>query len=68
MLGRDKSKEKWGTFLCFFRIVTFSKRMDSRRRTDGERGVLVEKMFRETCKEGSAKEGEVTRLRGGEDT
>ena len=42
--------------------------MESRGRTEGERGILSEKMSSETCKEGSAKEGDVTGLRGGEVT
>ena len=41
--------------------------MESKGRTGGERGVLVEKISKETCKEGSAKEGEVTGLRGEEE-
>ena len=68
MVDGEKSEDKGGNFLFFFRIVTFSKCMESKGRTDGERGVLAEKISKETCKDGSAKEGEVTRLRGGEET
>ena len=39
--------------------------MESRGRTEGERGVLSEKIFRVFCKEGSTKDGEVTGLRSG---
>ena len=46
--------------------MTFSKQMESRDRTEGDRGVLSENIFREFCKAGSAKEGEVTGLWGGE--
>ena len=51
----------------FFRlIVTFSKRIESRGRTEGERGVLSENIFKYFCKEGSTKEGEAAGLREGE--
>ena len=53
-----------GFFDFFFLIVTFSNLMDSRGRTDGERGDLSEKMFRVFFKEGSEKEGEMTGLGG----
>ena len=49
----------------FLLIVTFSNRMESRGRTKGESGVLSEKNFKVFCKEGSVKDGEVTRLCGG---
>ena len=38
--------------------------MDSRGRTEGERGGLSKKMSRDFFKEGSEKEGELTGLRG----
>ena len=51
----------------FFRlIVTFSNRIESRGRTDGERGVLSEKILKDFFKEGSAKEGESAGLLWGE--
>ena len=40
--------------------------MDSRGRTKGDNGVLSEKNFRDFCNAGSAKDGEVTGLWGGE--
>ena len=43
-------------------MVTFSNRMDSRGKIEGERGVLSEKIFRIFCKEGSEKDGDVTGL------
>ena len=46
----------------FFLITTFSKRIESKGKTEGERGVLAEKISRDFCKEGSAKEGKETRL------
>ena len=56
-----------GLFILFFLlIVTFSNRIESRGRTEGERGVLSEKILRYFCKEGSTKDGEATGLRGGE--
>ena len=39
--------------------------IESSGRTKGERGVLSEKMFRDFCKEGSLKEGDIAGLRGG---
>ena len=48
----------------FLLIVTFSKRMESRGRTEGDRGVLSEKMLKDFCKDGSKKDGEVTGLCG----
>lgn len=62
--GKIQGRE-WDFFVFFFRIVKFSNRMESKGRT--ERGVLVEKISKETCKEGSAKEGEVMGLQGGEE-
>ena len=51
----------------FFRlIVTFSKRIESRGRTERERGVLSEKILKDFFKEGSAKEGETAGLIGGQ--
>ena len=52
-------------FFFFLLIVTFSKQMELRGRTEGENGDLSEKIFRDFCNEGSAKEGEVTGLRYG---
>ena len=68
MEGGEKSEDKGGAFLFFFRIVTFSKRIESSGRTEGESVFLSDKMSSETCREGSAKEGEVTGLWGGEET
>ena len=48
-------------------MVTFSNRMDSRGKTEGERGVLSEKICKEFCKEGSEKDGASVGLQG-EDT
>ena len=42
----------------FFLIVTFSNRMESKGKTEGERGVFTIKISRDFCNEGSAKEGE----------
>ena len=50
----------------FHLIVTFSKRIESRGRTEGESGVLSEKILKYFCKEGSAEEGEAAGLREGE--
>ena len=44
----------------------FSKRMESSGRTEGERGVYVEKISNIFWREGSAKEGYCTRLCGRE--
>ena len=46
--------------------MTFSKQIESRGRTEGERGVLSEKIFKDFFKEGSAKEGEAAGLLGDE--
>ena len=55
-------------FLFFLPLmVTFSKRMESRGKTEGERGVLSEKICRELCKEGSENDGASVGLHG-EDT
>ena len=52
-------------FLDFFLlIVTFSNLIESRGRIEGDRGFLSEKMFKDFCKDGSEKEGEVTGLSG----
>ena len=48
--------------------MTFSNLIESSGRTEGERGVLSEKMFRVFCKEGSLKDGEIAGLRGGVST
>ena len=50
----------------FHLIVTFSKSIESRGRTEGERGVLSEKILNDFFKEGSAKEGEAVWLVEGE--
>ena len=47
-------------------MVTFSKRMESRGKTEGERGVLSEKICKEFCKVGSEKDGASVGLRGEE--
>ena len=44
----------------------FSNRMESRGRTEGERGVLSKKMLNDLCREGSENQGEVTTLSGGQ--
>ena len=41
--------------------------MESNDKTEGERGVLTKKISRYFCREASAKDGEVTGLRGGEE-
>ena len=65
--GKMSTESRWGLINFFFLlIVTFSNRIESRGRTEGERGVLSEKILRDFCKEGSTKEGEVAGLRGGE--
>ena len=50
----------------FCLIVTFLKRIESSGSTEGERGVLSEKILKDFFKEGSAKEGEVVGLIDGE--
>ena len=45
-------------------MVTFSKRMESRGKTEGERGVLSEKICKEFCKAGSENDGASVGLRG----
>ena len=47
-------------FFSFFLIVTFLKRIESKGKTEGERGVLGEKISRDFCSEGSANDGEET--------
>lgn len=51
-------------FFFFLWMVTFSKRMESRGKTEGEMGVLSEKMSSDFCNDGSEKEGQSTGLRG----
>ena len=53
--------------MFFFGIVTFSNQMESKGKTEGERGVLTVKISRDFCSEGSAKEGEETGLWGKEE-
>ena len=65
-VGTRSTESRWSLFNFFFLlIVTFSNRIESRGRTEGERGVLSEKILRDFCKEGSTKEGEAAGLRGG---
>ena len=47
-------------------MVTLSKRIESRGKTEGEMGVLSENMFNDFCKDGSEKEGLFTGLTGGD--
>ena len=46
--------------------MTFSNRIESKGRIEGDRGVLSEKIFKAFFKEGSAKEGEEAGLKDGE--
>ena len=64
----DNSSSEGNFFFFFFPllIVTFSNRMDSRGRTDGDKGVLRKKMLKDFCNPRSAKDGELTGLRWGE--
>ena len=65
--GRGKvSEEEIEGFFDLLLIVTFWKRMESKGRTEGERGVLSEKISSEDCREGLAKDGVEVGLQGGD--
>ena len=57
MPGRDPQHQE--EIFFFHLIVTFSNRMESRGRTEGESGVVSEKIIRDFCREGLVKDREV---------
>ena len=64
--AEDSGRVAFGFLFFFPLMVTFSKRMESRGKTEGERGVLSEKICKEFCKVGSEKDGASVGLRGEE--
>ena len=59
-----RTASRGGFDFFFLLIVTFSNLMESSGRTEGERGVLSEKILKDFCRVGSEKDGVVEGLEG----